>query len=168
MKPICRNHIVNAFTLMEVLIGMLLLGVVVSISFTAISGFQSNLFRFQKTSSKLNEIVQMKEVIKYDFLSANQIKRTQNGFSLETPDGAIDYLVHDQKLIRTKDQIEMDFPLSIHSLKTYFKDDIQLIPNQYVDALKVEIKANKPIILFIQKRPTLVESINQEIFQDGN
>lgn len=146
---------------------MLLLGVIASVSFSAITGLQGNLFQFQSKSSKLNHIVQVRELIKNDFNAAFEIIRTNNGFIAQTSSGTIEYQKRDSKLYRIKNAIESEIELDIYAIKTYFLEEIQLIPDQKVDAVSLEFESKTPLKIYLKKRKSLAQKINEKLFADG-
>ncbi len=103
-----KNHKINAYTLLEVTIGMLLSALVISICYK-VYDITSLYYRELQIKQRLaGDITELKHILERDFLAATAIIGNQKGIIVETPNGAISYAFDEQNVVRVQTGIHAD------------------------------------------------------------
>ena len=110
---------INAYTLMEITVSMLLAAICISVCYSAY-GLINNYFNAFKKKNVLNqEVLTLNGTMDRDFLKANYIIRTADGMSIESPNQLIHYHFVGQEVIRSVSGLRTDsFHLS--PVNTFF------------------------------------------------
>jgi Tfp pilus assembly protein PilE len=115
---------IDAYTLMEVTVAMLLAAVCISICYTAY-GLIGNYFReFQNKNAVTQDVLMLNSVMDRDFAHAKYLIRTDDGISVESSGLPIVYIFETDAILRKVADIRIDsFKLQAVDLNFSFKSN---------------------------------------------
>src|SRR4051794_24174209 len=99
---------VNAFTLMEVVIAMILAAISIAISFSVYSLISQSYRQYDLKNKKTAEFVQLSQLLQKDIQKAEYITGMQNELNLLSNEGEIDYLFEGAYLLRNHYGLKTD------------------------------------------------------------
>ncbi|SDT67311.1 hypothetical protein SAMN05216490_4781 [Mucilaginibacter mallensis] len=83
---------VNAFTIMEVTITMMITAIVIGITYTAYSIVSQSYMGYQKKNDGLTVLSRIDQLLAKDFAHAALISKTQDGLLLSSPSDSVSYV----------------------------------------------------------------------------
>ncbi|OWK68848.1 hypothetical protein [Pedobacter sp. AJM] len=99
---------INAYTLMEVTVSMLLAAVCISICYSAYGLINHYFTDFQKKNAITQEVLNLNTTMDRDFIRAKYIIRTADGLSIESPGQLISYDFRKQEVLRNVSGLHTD------------------------------------------------------------
>lgn len=96
-----NRHRVQAFTILEVTITMLLAAVVIGITYEAFSIVSKSYISFQKKNDDMAVLSRLDELLKKDFAHADTIAKIQNGLVFKSNKNTTTYDIEPDFIVRT-------------------------------------------------------------------
>ncbi len=96
---------VKGYTLVDVLFGMMFIGVVVALSMTAYSLILKNTFSLNKTKQKVSREMRLHSTLNQDLWRADSIRTNPEGFMIYVDTNEISYTVSDEHFIRQQQTV---------------------------------------------------------------
>jgi hypothetical protein len=116
------NRKVACFTLVEVTIAMLLASIAISITYTAYSIVAKLYFNYTVKQKKISDLTLINKLLSIDFMAAEKIFRTPEGFQLDSRQGNVRYIVTNDFIVRDQFSLRTDtFIISIPRKDYYFE-----------------------------------------------
>jgi len=152
---------IEAFTVIELIIGMIISTIVLGISFYALIIFSTEIKRYSRKTDSINTFLLFKETIYRDLDHSSCVKASMNGTNIYGQDqngNALEYLFDSNKIIRNSELERDTFNLSNKLTRlTEVSDELKLIK-----LLQCDIHLDGQIIQFtIQKDYTASELIKE-------
>jgi prepilin-type N-terminal cleavage/methylation domain-containing protein len=117
-----------AFTLIELLIGMIISSIVIGFGYAAYSLIYKQYLAYKHVKEKVVEITLLNHVLSTDMLNAEIISFNENTLSLVgTNQNSLQYLFQDTLIVRTENELTDTFNISALNVKTDF-----LFPDQAI------------------------------------
>lgn len=139
----------NAFTLIEMLVVLILTGLVVSLSYSAYEIFLSYRISYLKSSRHLSQLEMLHLVLEKDFSQASSIKEQSGSIRFENPDASL-FLYHfnESNIVR-----EQEFRADTFYLFNEGVAEIQTVPNTgLITKLSINLSTeNKPLSFIFTK-----------------
>lgn len=113
----------QAFTILEVTIAMLLAAIVIGISYTAYTMMSRSYQEYDDRNEKVAEFVLLNKLLRRDISNAEKIVRSPEGINLEGPEGSIIYSFSEEYITRNQYSVKTDtFKVSNSDLITSFEE----------------------------------------------
>ncbi len=150
------NKKIQAFTLSELLIVIVISSIVISLAFSALSMIQKQVSTIQNTLDKTQDIEFLNRSLWSDFNSYNVMYNTKiDALFLSTPIDSFQYAFDENYIIRKKDTIRV----SLVNKKLFL--DGQDVSSGIIDAMELELTINNsPRKLFIYKNKSATHYLN--------
>ena len=117
------KHKVPAFTLMEVTIAMLIAAIAIAVTYTAYRIVSGTYINYTKKQDHVATFSLADQLMKKDFLQADQILRTQDGLDMLSPGALISYQFKDSLMLREQHSLETDtFKLQVKAPRFSFEN----------------------------------------------
>jgi len=144
-----RNKKIQAFTLSEMIVVLILTVIVVGLAFSVLSLVQKQMYAIQANFEKTSEINQLETALYIDFHKYPNISLSplDNGIKLKSEIDSLSYQFFENKIIRAKDTF------SVAIQKKWFFFNGEQAANGKVDAIKLETSKetqNQNIFVFKQ------------------
>ncbi|SNR15451.1 PulJ/GspJ family protein [Tenacibaculum jejuense] len=141
---------INAFTLTELIVVMVISTIVISLAFTALSMVRRQIRSIEKRLYLKEELTQFEKVLTKDFNTYRKIEKQNSFLSFKNALDSVTYKLEENYVLRDKDS----FLLSLKNT-SLFLDGIQ-VKNGVVDAIRFEIEElkNRPTFVFSKKDAT--------------
>ena len=153
----------KAYTIMDVLLGMVVSSLVISIVFFLFTSVSKQNHDFQQVRVELNAYLIMNNVLNRDIDQAEEIYAMPNGFVLENTTTSINYQLKENQLIRATEQSE----------EVLFENCTELVSEKYKESaliaqlnLKIKIQ-EREIVCHYHKEYDQAAVINQLLI-NGN
>ena len=157
-----KNHI-SAFTMMDILTGMVVMSIVISMVFYLLTASNKQAIDYRKVRIELNDFMLMKSDLKLQVDRAESIEAVPHGFRLIREDQLLEYIQVDQFLIRKSNMTTDTLNKHLASLKLTLKEDEQsIIPLITGIDLIVDLRGQK-LNCHIYKDYGIREKINREL-----
>ena len=135
----------NAFTLMEVTVAMLISAICITICYTAYSLIQGYYIRFAERNQQADLVLNLKHVLERDFQKALHVIKTEEGLVIQEDSVTIDYSFDDQQILRSIEELHTDtFTIPVQKVNFYFEDREANIADT-IDRLHIMLLMNKDI-----------------------
>lgn len=119
------NKKIDAFTLMEVTIAMLIAAVVIATMFTAYRIVSGSYVGFSRKQSELADFIRLDKLLKQDFVAAKSIVKTPEGLAMQLEGGTVHYKVDPAFLLRDQFSLRTDtFKLVANHIGFSFENNI--------------------------------------------
>jgi type II secretory pathway pseudopilin PulG len=157
---------INAFTVIELIVGMIISSIVLGIAFYTLVIFNTKIRNYDQKSNNINEFLFFKNVMYRDWDHALLIKKSMNGIFMYGKDQnkpELEYLFDSGRIVRRSNYSKDTFKLcnTLSSL-VQCSDELKLIK-----LLQCEINLNNQNIQFtIQKDYAALELMNAEKAND--
>ena len=115
------NKKINAFTIMEVTVAMLIAALVIGMTYTAYSVVSRSYQSFHQKNDDIAELLQLDHLLKRDFAQADTILKTANGLTFKNATHTIDYEIDSSLVIRTS-AITDTFKVKVSGISTLFEE----------------------------------------------
>lgn len=134
---------VNAFTLMEVTVAMLVSAICITICYTAY-GIVTNYYAvFQEKNEKAAMTTGLKQVLEKDFLRADLVVSTDSGLKVSQDSVAIIYTFDQEKVVRELQGLHTD-TFKIATSRPEFKFENQtIVESDTIDELSFKVPLGK-------------------------
>lgn len=142
----------SAFTLMEVLVGMVLTAIISALAFYSYFLIQKQFFQLQRIQQTANNCLELRTILNRDFEKAESISIQEANISIVNKEGLIFYNIWPEGLIRyhaITPMIRDSFKLKNFNYTTFFKgepveagiiDQFVIIQNIFKEAQSLSIK----------------------------
>lgn len=163
-----RRHIA-AFTMMDVLMGMAIMSLVITMAYYVLTAAQQQLFLFGSARFELSQHLINRHDLKRQFFEASTIHSTQRGFTINTPSGIISYEQHENFLLRISthktDTLWTDLQ---HIDKEYFRQKTDLITLDSILSGVIITTQNekKGTRTYLHKPYNNIDIINRELLRE--
>lgn len=141
------NTKVDAFTLTEILVVIVISAIVVGLALSVLNIVQQNLYNIRENYQTSTEIQQLKEQLAVDFNRYHNVELNNKlqEIQFKNPLDSLTYTFTSNRLIRKKDTIS----LHIEKPKFYFRG--QEVERGKIDAIKLYIKGHEGTYIFVDK-----------------
>jgi prepilin-type N-terminal cleavage/methylation domain-containing protein len=148
---------VNAFTLAEMLVVLVVASIVISMGFVVLTMVRKQVFVIQKNYQKKQEVQFFETIFSKDFNTGSAFyHQKENSLTLKNTKDSIQYTFLDKMIVREKDTLKIEI-----STKKLFLDGKQ-VKEKTIDAIEIELSssfANRQ--LFIQQTKDASYYINE-------
>jgi prepilin-type N-terminal cleavage/methylation domain-containing protein len=133
------NRKVASFTLIEVTIAMLIASVLISVTYTAYTIVAKLYIDFTAKQEKASMVTSLNKLMNMDFISAEKIIKTPDGFQVNSKIGKIHYTVTKDFVVRDQFALRTDtFSISIPKEVYYFQKQ-QVESDGIIDEVRLSI-----------------------------
>lgn len=141
------NTKVDAFTLTEILVVIVISTIVVGLALSVLNIVQQNFYNIRENYQTSTEIQKLKQQLAVDFNRFNKVVLNEDlhGIQFKNPLDSLTYTFSGDLLLRKKDTI----PLQFDNLNFYFKGEE--VKNGKIDAVKLYIKGQEGTNVFVEK-----------------
>jgi prepilin-type N-terminal cleavage/methylation domain-containing protein len=116
------NRKVAAFTLIELTIAMLIASIAISITYTAYTIVIKLYTNYTVRQEKASAVTLLNKLLSVDFIAAEQVLRTEDGFQIICRNGKIRYTVTEDFVVRDQFSLRTDtFNMSVSNGGYYFE-----------------------------------------------
>ncbi len=138
MKSSLLHKQFRAFTILELLIGMILSGIVLTATFSAYRIITHQYKSYCDKSETVSEVSSFVSQLQFDFSSATTIIRvSENEIRLQSEKRTLEYSFSEKRILRN-DLSKIDtFNISVSEIKTFYKSEKTNSENQEFDELHV-------------------------------
>jgi prepilin-type N-terminal cleavage/methylation domain-containing protein len=162
---------IKAFTLLELLVGMILSGIVLTATFSAYRIVTSQYQSYRKKSETLSAFSFFISQFQADFSNATAIIHiSENEIQLNSKKKILDYHFSEKYVLRN-DLLRTDtFPVTVTEMET-FRESEKIIPeNEEADEIHLQMDfGGKKLEKIYQKSPSAENSINKiDLNRNGN
>lgn len=141
------NTKVDAFTLTEILVVIVISTIVVGLALSVLNIVQQNFYNIRENYQTSTEIEQLKQQLAVDFNRHHDVilNNELQEVYFKNPLDSLQYTISGDLLLRKKDTI----PLQIVNPRFYFRG--QEVKNGKIDAIKLYIKGHDGTYVFVDK-----------------
>ena len=156
-----KGHI-KAFTLMDMLAGMVIMTIVITMVFGVLNSVNKQTIDFQKLRVELNDFMLMESDINRELDESKAIFEIPNGFVLEQEEGELKYSLNGTNLLR-ESPISVDtLHRQVKSLKFNFAANAA--DGKYIQGIEIKTSLrNQELTAHFFKSRDNRNSINQEL-----
>ncbi len=166
-KQKAKYKSVPAFTMMDMLTGMVIMSIIIAIVFYLMTSTNKQIYMFQQSRSELIEFSLMKSDLYRSVELADKIVKYPNGFKVILSDREIFYVKENELLIR-KEGLESDtLSFRISNLEILNVDREKASANdELVDAIVINVFIkNKELKLYLYKSYDSKLIINEKLIE---
>lgn len=124
---------IDAFTLMEVIIVMIISMIVISLTYKTLDIVSMQYRQFNKNSKQVYELSLMETLLTKDFANSEYVKRVSNGMMCGFKRKSILYTFDDSSMIRVEGAVSDTFNIVPNNVRYYFSDKNVSNINGYID-----------------------------------
>ncbi|MEO5644575.1 MAG: prepilin-type N-terminal cleavage/methylation domain-containing protein [Bacteroidia bacterium] len=148
-----RHKEIKAFTLLELLVGMILSAIVLTATFNAYRIITQQYESYSKQSGTITEVSFFVSQLQSDFENAlTVIHVSENKIRLQSKDKLLEYRFGEKYVLRD-DLLQIDtFFVAIHAIETFIKDEKVNAENNEIDELHVLINSEGKTEIKIYKK----------------
>ncbi|WP_442267063.1 PulJ/GspJ family protein [Tenacibaculum sp. ZS6-P6] len=141
---------INAFTLTELIVVMVISTIVVSLAFMALSMVKRQIRNIEKRIYIKEELTRLEKVLMKDFNTFRNIEKQNSYLKFKNALDSVTYEIEQTFVLRNKDS----FQLSLKNTTLFL--DGNKVKQGAVDGMRFEIKElkNRPTFVFLQKDAT--------------
>lgn len=141
---------VDAYTLMEVTIAMLLSAICITICYSAYGIVNNYYSTFQKKNELADRVLSLRHALETDFLKGNYILKNEEGFEVALDSATINYCFYPNAILRKVNELHTDtFKVDPKELTGYFEGNLALNTDT-IDQIGFKIKLSKGVTVPIQ------------------
>lgn len=130
-----------AFTLMEVTIAMLISAIAISMTYTIYRIVSKSYFDYSVKQDKMADLMSADQLIRTDFFSARQIRKTEGGIDLLLKEGHIVYVFDKERLMRSQFDLKTDtFKIAAQIDRVSFENK-EVENGERIDQVKITVMA---------------------------
>lgn len=147
----------NAFTLMEMVITILILGIVIYLTYSIILFLNFQMEYFRRDNEELSKVIVFSTVMSRDFYESESLTETNESIILTRPYGnSIEYDLSDSKIIRLKNGNQEGFGIPIFN----YIYKVELEENKRYHYLSLRTKyGNDTLKLNFSKKEIVTDSL---------
>jgi len=162
------NKKVEAFTILEVTLSMLLAAICIGITYSAYSLISRSYRDFDLRNKKISSLVLLSKLVKRDTKNSESIFRTEDGILLTDGSGDIYYTFRDDFIVRDQYRLQVDtFFVTNQSFQAFFENK-EVLQGQLLDKLQFEIQTgNQWIPLLCTKQYSAAELMEGRVNETG-
>lgn len=163
-----KNHIAS-FTMMDILTGMVVMSIVVSMVFYLMSATTQQATGYQQIRIELNNYLLLRADLNRKALSAERMEDLPNGFRLSSSKENIDYLAQENFLIRQTEYASDTLSTQLAELKKTALDSISQISffNPLLSSVEIKLKMGEQFLsCHLEKDYGITEPINQKLIRE--
>lgn len=124
---------IDAFTLMEVIIVMIISMIVISLTYKTLDIVSMQYRQFSKNSKQVYELSLMETLLTKDFANSEYVKRVSNGMICRFKRKSILYIFDNSSMIRVEGAVSDTFNIVPNDVRYYFSDKNVSNINGYID-----------------------------------
>ena len=147
MKP--QHNKIQAFTLSEMIIVLILTSIVVGLAFTVLNLVQKHMISIQHNYTSKTELNKLETALWLDFNKYSEINfdNIENELQFKTEIDSVTYQFLETKIVKNRDT----FPIILENKTLFF--DGQVTENGQIDAIKLKtVKEKNHQLLFVFKQ----------------
>lgn len=147
MKP--QHNKIQAFTLSEMIIVLILTSIVVGLAFTVLNLVQKHMISIQHNYTSKTELNKLETALWLDFNKYSEINfdNIENELQFKTEIDSVTYQFLETKIVKNRDT----FPIILENKTLFF--DGQVTENGQIDAIKLKtVKESNHQLLFVFKQ----------------
>lgn len=134
---------INAYTLMEVTIAMLLSAICISICYSAYGIIGAYYRTFQAKNETADAAMSLRHVLEKDFLKSKLVLSTDSGLMMQQDSSTVLYTFREKAILRELPELHTDtFKVSYSGLQFFFEGEI-LEQKDTVDRMDMKIHLDK-------------------------
>ncbi len=147
----------NAFTLMEMVVTILILGIVIYLTYSIILFLNLQMEYFRRDNEELSKVIVFSTVISRDFYESESLTESNESIILTGPNGdPIEYDLSDSKIIRLKNGNQEGFGIQLFN----YIYKVELDENKRYHYLSLRtIYGNDTLQLDFSKKEILTDSL---------
>ena len=116
------NHKINAYTLMEVTVAMLVAAICITICYTAYGLMANYYLVFKEKNDTIDSVLMLKQTMERDLLNGEHCFKITQGFQLQGDSDSVNYLFNEKDVIRKVGKLKADtFHLKVSDLVCEFE-----------------------------------------------
>jgi type II secretory pathway component PulJ len=146
------NKRLPAFTLMEVTIAMLISAIAISMTYTIYRIVSKSYFDYSVKQDQMADLMTADQLIRTDFFSASQIRKTESGMDLLLKQGHIVYVFDKERLMRSQFDLKTDtFKINAQLSNASFENK-EAESGDRIDQVKITVMAEGRNIPYIYNK----------------
>jgi len=130
----------NAFTIPELMVVMLLSGVVISAMYLLLQFSFTNYLRYYASTEKLNSISRMNYLLTKDINTSAVLQKTASGFTFTSLNKVVSYSILDSVLVRTDGITDTLYATAITC--ELFMNEVPVISAEFANRIQVQLMYN--------------------------
>jgi hypothetical protein len=159
----------QAFTMMDILTGMVVMSIVIAMVFYVMSATNGQVLAYGNVRVRLNEYQLMKADLKRQTERALKIESIPNGFRLILEAGPLDYIEENSLLLRKSEKSIDTLLYNLESLRLLpVAGEANLVKNEkLVSGIILKVNLDQQILCcYLFKDYGLTEPINQSLYRE--
>ena len=153
------NSKVEAYTIIEVTVSMLLAAISIAIAYTSYRVITSSYRQFDEKNKKVSEFILTDKLLKRDIAQSNRMLRTIDGFSLAMPEGEVQYHFTEGYILRTQYALRTDtLFLASNELKSSFEES-EVFEGELMDQCSFSTRLENSIITLTYRKEYSAEEL---------
>ena len=138
MKSFILHKRLKAFTLLELLVGMILSGIVLTATFTAYRIITRQYETYRDKSKSITEVSFFVSQLQFDFADATTITRnSENEILLQSDNKILEYRFSEKYVLRNDLSRVDTFNVSVSGIETFLKSEKTVLENSDIDQLHI-------------------------------
>jgi hypothetical protein len=163
-----KNHIA-AFTMMDILTGMVVMSIVVSMVFYLMSATTQQATGYQQIRIELNDYLLLRADLNRKANSAERMEDLPNGFRLSSSSETVNYLMQENFLIRKSENSLDTLSDQLAEIKKTALDSLSQISfsNPLLSSVEIKLKLGEQYLFcHLEKDYGITEPINQKLIRE--
>lgn len=162
------NKHINAFTMMDVLMGMAIMSLVVAMSYVVLTNTLQQLYVFGSSRFELSQHIIHQQDLKRQFLRAEKIIETNTGFNVIQKDQSIEFTFKEYYIIRKMDHQEDTLFHQVNQLqKQFYENSSNNSAEKLIEEITLESKMDELIFTSrFYKNYDNTNKINQALIRE--
>ena len=163
-----KQNKIAAFTMVDILTGMVITSIIISMVFYLFSALNKQMFDYGKTRNELNTFLLLRTDLKRQFNAANNnLIGIPNGISLDTEIGNFTYLKEGDLLLRKSEFTVDTLSKNLQEFEVLFTKNKNGNPTQNVRAVNLTLTVNQQLLsCHFYKNYGSVEQINKVLLNE--
>ena len=168
MRSLIRHNELKAFTLLELLVGMILSGIVLAATFTAYRVVTRQYETYRDKSKSITEVSLFVSQLEADVENAILITLgSENKINLQSAQRILEYRFSEKYVLRNDQSRTDTFAVSVKQIETFYKSEKINSENSAVDEFRVRInyegKTEEKIYVKPKDPKTELDKIDAEL-----
>jgi len=143
MKKVNQN--IKSFTLMSVLVGMVISGLMIGFVYTIYTNLNQMTYNYQSIHTSINAFNMAKADLKREIEISDKIWSYPNGFALEQQNSTIQYYVKENQLIKKQNAAEIVMFENIEAIKLSHTSENN---KEVLASIRIDFSVEKQVIPF--------------------
>jgi len=169
MTPNKKTYRLSAFTMMDLLTGMVIMSIVVGIVFYLLNSTNFQVIKYGRTTAAMTSFNLMTADLNYNVNKADKIVEIPNGFDLVFENEAITYQLDDSYLIRSENIQKDTLASTVSHIHFEYVDPTRTYqPEILISAITIDLSLEKEAMKFYMYKPYDSQAmINHQILNNG-